>query len=104
MPEQPLSENYDSYMAAKETEWESLCLRCGACCGAPEDPCVHLSKDDQGGFICAVYRSRFGLHQSQSGKFFKCVPIRDIMHKHWQNDHQCAYKKRLRSPWTGLSG
>ncbi|MCK9594994.1 MAG: hypothetical protein PHH68_03365 [Candidatus Omnitrophica bacterium] len=104
MTGQSTAGDYEKYMITREKDWEALCLRCGACCGAFEDPCEHLLKGADGKFYCGTYESRLGEHKSRAGHPFNCVPIRDIVHKHWKNDHQCAYKIRSRSPWTGLSG
>ena len=74
--------------------WEGLCIRCGACCGIVEgDPCVHLSKTEEGVYFCDIYKSRFGMHKTISGKVVQCVPIRKIIHKSWPGDSMCAYKK-----------
>jgi hypothetical protein len=92
---------YREHMEQSQQGWEERCCRCGACCGAFEDPCEHLIRGAQGAYSCAMYASRLaGVHRSQAGKEFKCVPIREILHKHWKNDHLCAYKKQLRMPWV----
>ncbi|HRZ14628.1 MAG TPA: hypothetical protein P5110_03865 [Candidatus Omnitrophota bacterium] len=81
----------------KEQEWEALCCRCGACCGAFEDPCQHLQKTASGTFICGIYEERFGVQRSVGGREFRCVPIRTILDKYWTHDCLCAYKKQLKS-------
>jgi uncharacterized cysteine cluster protein YcgN (CxxCxxCC family) len=93
---------YEDYFARKEAEWESLCKRCGGCCGAYDDPCKHLRKSSCGTYYCAIYEKRFGERQALSGEKFDCVPVKDILHTHWKNDHLCAYKQRLRSPGNGF--
>ena len=61
------------------SKFESLCKRCGKCCGsADNDPCEHLSKDAGGMFFCEIYENRFGPKKTVSGKIFTCVPIRDV--------------------------
>ena len=87
---------YRGYLADKEREWENLCLRCGACCGAYEDPCRELRKDPDGKYSCGVYERRYGARQTVSGKKFRCMPIRDIIHMAWDHDQLCAYKKDIK--------
>ncbi|MDP8213316.1 MAG: hypothetical protein P9X22_08550 [Candidatus Zapsychrus exili] len=79
----------------KQTEWEALCTRCGACCGKIEgDPCEHMAVDDKGKTYCRIYEYRFGFHKTISGKMLKCVNIRDLMQtQDWPGGHLCAYKK-----------
>ncbi len=86
-------DEYDKLMDSRQAEWEARCSRCGACCGAFDDRCVHLREDEGGRYFCGVYEKRFGLHRTMSGKEFRCVPIRDILGQHWNGDHRCAYKK-----------
>jgi hypothetical protein len=92
--------DYEAYMREKELAWESQCKRCGACCGAYADPCEELRKDEQGKYYCASYEHRFGMHSSKGGLRFKCVPVRTILHRHWDHEHLCAYKTALRSSWA----
>jgi hypothetical protein len=40
------------------------------------------------------------MHSSKGGLRFKCVPIRNILNRHWASDHLCAYKIAARTPWT----
>ena len=59
---------------------ESLCVRCGQCCGSHDpDPCANLGKDEQGRCYCRVYENRLGAQKTVSGKNFSCVLIRDIV-------------------------
>ncbi|MCK4917704.1 MAG: hypothetical protein KAJ79_03460 [Candidatus Omnitrophica bacterium] len=88
---------YLNYFIEKENEWESLCINCGGCCGAFDDPCFHLKKNEKGMFYCEIYCNRFGLKKSISGDEFNCVMIKEILHTHWRNDHLCGYKKYLKS-------
>ncbi len=83
------------YFQDKEKEWEDICIRCGACCGAYEDPCKHLKKDKEGRYYCEIYPYRFGLRETVSGEKFYCVPIKEILHKWWPGSHLCAYKKKM---------
>jgi len=94
--------DYSQYMAEQEARWEGLCRRCGACCGVPEDPCEHLVGDRSGKYHCDIYGTRFGARRTVSGKEFNCVPLRDILHKHWAGDYLCAYKENLKLPWQGI--
>ncbi|MFC1703828.1 hypothetical protein ACFL1E_03465 [Candidatus Omnitrophota bacterium] len=88
---------YQSYLEQKSKEQETLCKRCGVCCGAIEaDPCQHLIRSDDGLYSCAIYDCRFGLQKTKSGREFLCVPIRSILHKPWLGSWQCSYKKSPR--------
>jgi len=85
---------YESLQAKQYEEWEARCRGCGACCGATEqDPCEHLYQTAPHKFTCRIYENRFGLHHTRSGREFCCVPIRQILHKHWLGSEQCAYRK-----------
>ena len=46
---------YLNYFKQKESEWESLCINCGGCCGAYDDPCVHLKKNNSGKSYCEIF-------------------------------------------------
>lgn len=92
------SKSYQFYLTQQERLWESLCGRCGACCGVVEgDPCEHLIEESNGHYQCSIYDNRFGIHKTKSGKAFECVPIRDILHKSWPGDNCCGYKKNLKN-------
>jgi uncharacterized cysteine cluster protein YcgN (CxxCxxCC family) len=89
---------YAQWQEMQEKRWESLCGRCGACCGAVEgDPCEHLRGSKKGDYYCSIYENRFGLHKTLSGKPFLCVPIRKVLHESWPGDECCGYKKEMRS-------
>ena len=92
---------YADCLQEKEKEWENLCAQCGGCCGAYDDPCLHLRKTLNGKFLCDIYYNRFGPKETVSGEKFNCVPIKEILDEHWNNDHLCGYKKYLKMPWTG---
>ena len=89
-------EKYRLSQTQKEQEWENLCLRCGACCGAFEDPCKNLHQGADGKYFCGVYSRRYGAHETVGGKKFRCMPIRDIIHMSWDHDQLCAYKKDIK--------
>jgi uncharacterized cysteine cluster protein YcgN (CxxCxxCC family) len=90
------STKYQEVLKTKEQEWENLCLRCGGCCGAYDDPCAHLKKEKKGKFYCLVYTERFGTRKALSGEEFDCVPIRKILSTRWKKDYLCRYKKHLK--------
>ncbi len=84
---------YDQWQGRQQEAWEAMCAYCGACCGVVEgDPCEHLIELPSHKYACQIYETRFGLHKTQSGRSFRCVPIRTILHKSWPGDHMCAYK------------
>ena len=88
------NQRYQKLQEEQLKRWEATCTRCGACCGITEgDPCEHLVEAGNGKYLCGIYENRFGLHQTRSGKPFRCVPIRDILHKSWPGDICCGYKK-----------
>ncbi len=86
---------YTQYLKEKEQEWEKLCLNCGACCGAYDDPCRHLEKNKKTNrFFCKIYSQRLGIQKTVSGELFKCVPIKKLLPENWKNSRFCAYKKK----------
>ncbi|MBU1044641.1 MAG: hypothetical protein KJ915_09640 [Candidatus Omnitrophica bacterium] len=85
---------YQIYQLEKEKKFEATCLRCGNCCGAQDDPCMHLVIQPHGEYFCDIYDSRGGVQKTRSGKFFECVSIRDILHEDWSGNWNCAYKKQ----------
>ncbi len=89
----PDQEKYQTWRDEQTARWESLCGRCGACCGAYDgDPCEHLRQDEGKKYYCSIYATRFGMHKTISGKDIRCVPIRDILNSSWPGDHCCGYK------------
>ncbi|MFH1505015.1 MAG: hypothetical protein ABIH08_06500 [Candidatus Omnitrophota bacterium] len=88
------------YFKDKNKEWESLCIRCGGCCGAYDDPCEHLKKEKTGKFYCKIYTQRFGEHISVKGEKFDCVPVQEILKTHWKKDYLCVYKKLSKQGWA----
>jgi len=87
-------EDLAKYFSDKEKEWESLCTRCGGCCGSFDDPCKHLKEDEPGKYHCEIYDHRFGLRETVGGEKFYCVHITKLAYVHWKNDHLCGYRKR----------
>ena len=86
--------DYSIYQIQKEQEFEKECLRCGNCCGAEDDECIHLIRQPDGKYLCDVYESRGGTQKTHSGKFFDCVSIRTRLHKDWPGRWKCAYVKQ----------
>ena len=88
---------YEEYLKQKQLSHESLCTRCGCCCGAFDgDPCEHLFLDSNKKYYCDIYENRFGTRKTVSGKTFQCMPIRDILFESsWADNKHCAYRKIL---------
>ena len=88
---------FDEWMSIKALEWEAKCTRCGACCGALDDPCENLCQDSKGKFYCMVYERRLGRWHTVSGKELNCVPVREkIAQGHsWPGDEHCGYKQKV---------
>jgi len=93
---------YQNYLKQKEEDWELLCIRCGGCCGAYDDPCLHLKRDSRNKFYCEIYNERLGIRKTIGGEQFNCVLVKEILHTHWRNDHFCVYKRYLKYPWELL--
>ncbi len=85
-------------LEAGEKKWEGLCKRCGACCGAYDDPCEYLRKGKEGKYYCDIYPRRFGRRRSVKGEEFRCVSIKEILNTYWKNDRFCVYKQVLKHP------
>ncbi len=80
-----------------EEEFESICCRCGACCGAFDgDPCEELRQDDDGLYYCRVYKNRLGPHHTVLGVEMDCVPIEHKLKYSWIGDEKCTYKKLMK--------
>ena len=86
---------YEKYIEYQEEEfqrYESICQRCGACCGSKDgDHCANLAKDSAGKYYCKVYETRFGPQKTISGKWFNCTPIREVI-VHEGARPGCAYR------------
>ncbi|NTV28994.1 MAG: hypothetical protein HGA80_02815 [Candidatus Omnitrophica bacterium] len=85
-------QSYEAWHELRQKEWESRCRNCGACCGATEDPCEHLKRQDNGTFCCRIYADRFGPHRTLSGQECICVPVRSKLGRSWPGDERCGYK------------
>ncbi|MBF0493524.1 MAG: hypothetical protein HQL28_00145 [Candidatus Omnitrophica bacterium] len=84
-------QDYEEYLANKFSEFESLCKKCGMCCGAGDDPCFFLSKNPDGTYFCRIYKTRLGERETISGKKFRCVEIRENIPKRGLHP-SCAYR------------
>ncbi|HPN56904.1 MAG TPA: hypothetical protein PLD92_08655 [Candidatus Omnitrophota bacterium] len=90
--------DYICFQKEQQRRWESLCLRCGACCGAFDgDPCEHLQSESSGRFFCRIYEERFGIRKTVGGRLFRCLPIREILHDSWPGREACAYVQRTKN-------
>lgn len=89
--------NFDKrQLFPEEREFEEICIRCGACCGAYDgDPCEHLQRDGDGSYFCDDYENRLGIHHTVSGVEMECLPIMEKLREDWIGDHLCAYKNRF---------
>ena len=85
---------YEEKLKTMHDNHESICRRCGLCCGLKDnDPCSHLIKNTDGTFFCGIYHDRLGERQTVSGRIFKCVAIKDLLML--GGTHQwCAYNCR----------
>ncbi len=79
-----------------EEEFEAICNRCGACCGAYDgDPCEELRRDKDGKYYCRVYKTRLGTHHTIKGLEMECVPIVKKLKETWVGEKKCAYKRLI---------
>ncbi len=85
-------QRYDTWLATRQEDWEARCRHCGACCGAFEDPCVHLVMTPEGHSRCLVYPARLGPHKTVGGRPFTCVHVRQKLGTSWPGDARCGYK------------
>jgi len=82
----------ERHLKTKEDEFEAVCVRCGACCGAFDgDACLHLKKDSLGKYYCDTYETRLGPQVTVTGKSFECVPIKDVLRYSYTREQKCAY-------------
>jgi len=88
---------YRQYLENQEKEFEAQCRRCGACCGAEEDPCEHLQVVSAASYTCDIYQQRFGAHRTKSGKEMRCVELRDMRHQEWPGGWKCGYLTKVES-------
>lgn len=71
------AEKYLESAQKAQSEYESVCRRCGRCCGVGNDPCVKLALQIDGSYLCADYDNRLGKQKTIGGNEFTCVQIRD---------------------------
>jgi len=84
--------DYQTKIFEKEKEFESLCKRCGACCGAFDgDPCIHLVKEKSGTYYCNIYENRLGPQLTVKGNIFTCIPIREVKKDGYLKPN-CSYR------------
>lgn len=90
---------YQAYQRKKLEECESMCARCGECCGALDgDPCANLTKDAGGAtYRCAAYENRLGPQRTVSGKVFNCITI-EKLREHDFLRPGCPYDGLVGSP------
>jgi uncharacterized cysteine cluster protein YcgN (CxxCxxCC family) len=87
--------DYLNYLASREKEHENRCFQCGRCCGAMDDPCLHLEKTGNLTYRCRIYDNRFGLRKTLKGREFTCVPIKELI-KQGALPYGCAYAENSR--------
>lgn len=84
---------YRSALWSQESDHENICIRCGICCGADNDPCRMLRRQPDGTYLCADYDNRLGPQLTSSGKEFNCVMIRQLV-PFSATPQDCAYTQR----------
>ena len=85
------SGKYSEHLQIKDRDFESICTRCGDCCGANDDPCRNLVRLERDKYYCKNYDKRFGSQKTISGKAFSCVSIREHIAKGTLRPG-CAYR------------
>ena len=87
-------EIYNNILLEKDDEFEAICKRCGACCGAFDDSCSNLERLEDGKYSCKDYANRLGPQVTVSGNNgFNCVSIREHI-KAGSLRACCAYRVR----------
>jgi len=82
---------YKQFLQEKDQKFESICKRCGECCGSLDDPCTNLQENGDGTYLCNGYDDRLGPQKTVSGNEFTCVSIREhIAHKSLRQN--CSYR------------
>jgi len=84
--------SYEKQARKKEEEFESVCTRCGECCGSLDDSCQKLMRLDNGTYFCSDYTNRLVQQKTISGKFFTCIAIREHIAQDTLRQN-CAYRK-----------
>ena len=83
---------YNDKLQEKDEVFEAICTRCGACCGAFDDPCSNLIKLEDGRYFCKDYNNRLGPQVTVIGNnSFICVSIREHIKAGSLRAH-CAYR------------
>ena len=60
---------YEEHQKSQEVKHESVCNRCGICCGVRDDDlCLHLQQDSDGKYSCNLYHRRFGVRKTTKGR------------------------------------
>jgi len=80
----------NDYLQKKESGFEQICRRCGACCGIDNDPCEKLIRSNSASYHCRDYENRIGLQRTINGKEFHCIQIRELLHNQGVPAN-CAY-------------
>ncbi|OHD54170.1 MAG: hypothetical protein A2096_07575 [Spirochaetes bacterium GWF1_41_5] len=71
---------YEENLARMQERFESICVRCGDCCGSNDgDPCTELVRAVDGKYYCCDYENRLGPRQTINGNTFTCITIREVM-------------------------
>lgn len=87
-------EKYIKKLEEKKQILESLCLRCGQCCGSRDgDPCLFLEKDKQDKYFCGIYETRLGPKKTISGYSFNCIPIEKAIRESDSVPATCPYRQ-----------
>jgi uncharacterized cysteine cluster protein YcgN (CxxCxxCC family) len=76
------SEQYELLLKEKEKNYESICTRCGRCCGSNDgDPCTQLILLANGTYFCKNYTNRLKEQKTVSDKKFNCISIKKAFQK-----------------------
>ena len=85
------SAKYNALQEESLLRFESICTRCGRCCGSKDgDPCAKLRTDSEGKYYCEIYEQRLGPQKTVRDRIFNCVPISEVI-KYGYARPDCAY-------------
>ena len=88
---------YQAYQKRMDKEFESICRRCGRCCGSEDDPCANLAKNSDGvTYYCRAYDDRIGPQKTVAGNYFNCCTIRDNIRMGVIRP-ECAYNSNIKN-------